>query len=260
MDAFDYRDSLNAPKPGNKRDLIWNILTTLVLLASLCVTGAFLVIFTNPQASINPFPPPTLVTPIAFPTNTPTPLIQMPATWTPEPTQEPTLTPTLRPTSTLVPTEIPYGPATDTPTPGPSSTVTPKVTGTYSAFNFVVQQGNPIAISSLAFRPEYGCDWMGVGGQVFDLRGSQVSDMFVYLGGTLAGTFFPETPTITGLLPQYGRGYYEFKLADLPVLSKDTLWVQLRDQAGLPMSDKYYFATYDNCDKNLIIINFKQVK
>ncbi len=259
MDAFDYRET-KLPKKDNKKDLIWNILTSLALLASVCVTGAFLVIFTNPHASINPFPPPTLVTPVAFPTHTPTPLIQLPATWTPAPTQEPTETPTLAPSSTPIPTETPFDVSVGAQTPTTTLTTTPKATGTYAPYNFVVQQGNPIAISSLAFRPEYGCDWMGVGGQVFDLRGSQVSDMFVYLGGNLAGTFFAEQPTITGLLPQYGRGYYEFKLADKPVLSKDTLWVQLRDQAGLSMSDKYYFSTYDNCDKNLIIINFKQVK
>jgi hypothetical protein len=28
----------------------------------------------------------------------------------------------------------------------------------------------------------------------------------------------------------------------------------------LPMSDKIYFDTYEACDKNLIFVNFKQVR
>ena len=58
----------------------------------------------------------------------------------------------------------------------------------------------------------------------------------------------------------YGRGGYEFTLADHPIASKQSAWVQLLDQSNLPLSPKVYFNTYEDCSKNLIIVNFKQVR
>jgi hypothetical protein len=58
----------------------------------------------------------------------------------------------------------------------------------------------------------------------------------------------------------YGPGGYEFELGEGPVASTQTLWVQLLDQAMLPLSDKIYFDTFSECDKNLILINFNQVR
>ncbi len=46
----------------------------------------------------------------------------------------------------------------------------------------------------------------------------------------------------------------------MPIPSKAMLWVQLLNQSGGPLSDKVYFDTYDNCDQNLIIIDFVQVR
>ena len=57
-----------------------------------------------------------------------------------------------------------------------------------------------------------------------------------------------------------GVGYYEFTLNDSPVASKGTVWVQLVNQEFIPLSQKIYFDTFDACDKNLIIINYKQVR
>ena len=65
---------------------------------------------------------------------------------------------------------------------------------------------------------------------------------------------------MTGTAPEYGKGGYEFVLADQPIASTNTLWIQLLDQADLPLSDKIYFSTYDTCEQNLILINFQQVK
>jgi hypothetical protein len=66
--------------------------------------------------------------------------------------------------------------------------------------------------------------------------------------------------TLSGVALTYGRSGYEFKLADAPIASKGVLWLQLLSQAGIPLSDKIYFDTYNDCNKNLIIIDFKQVR
>jgi len=36
--------------------------------------------------------------------------------------------------------------------------------------------------------------------------------------------------------------------------------VQLLDQAGAPLSEKIYFETFEDCNRNLVFINFKQVR
>jgi hypothetical protein len=101
---------------------------------------------------------------------------------------------------------------------------------------------------------------MGVGGQVVDMNGAPVTGLIIRLGGDLPGIKIPDHfITLTGVAINYGRSGYEFKLADKPVASKKSLWLQLVNQAGGPLSDKLFFDTYDDCEKNLIIIDFKQV-
>lgn len=251
MDAFDMNEQTQSPRKVSS--LIWNVLTVLVLLMSVCLAGFFLLILLNPNSQMNLFPPPTLPAAISFPTATATSQFALPPTWTPEPTLEPTSTNTPAPTHTLAPTETPFSLFTLTPT-------TERTEGAPAEFPFVVGPGTPVGTSSLAFHPEAGCDWMGVAGQVFDLSGAPVSGQQVRVGGTLLGAQI-DMLSLTGLTTAYGNnGFYEFTLGEKPVNSTGTLWVQLLDQSGLPMSDKIYFDTYDACDKNLIFVNFKQAR
>jgi hypothetical protein len=100
---------------------------------------------------------------------------------------------------------------------------------------------------------------MGVGGQVLDINNAPVTGLIIQLGGELPGVKIPEHfITLTGVAINYGRSGYEFKLADKPIASRMSLWLQLLNQSGGSLSDKVYFDTYDNCEKNLIIIDFKQ--
>lgn len=254
MDAFDYSDAPEASTARDTNALIWNILTIVVLLATFCVGVVFLTLFINPQAGINPFPPPTLPEVMQFPTATNTPHIQLMPTWTPTNTEEPTSTFTPRPTSTRLVV------ATDTPVD-----FTPEVTGTAptdtpGGFSFVLQDGSPTAISSVSFHPDSGCDWMGVAGQATSMSGSPVFGLFVQLGGSIGGQPIDSMLGMTGTAPQYGQGGFEFTISDQPIASNETLWIQLLDQANLPVSEKVYFDTYEECDKNLIIVYFSQVK
>jgi hypothetical protein len=44
----------------------------------------------------------------------------------------------------------------------------------------------------------------------------------------------------------------------VPVASNDTLYLQLLDQAGLPLSDNVYIDTFNDCKKNLVLVRFKK--
>jgi hypothetical protein len=246
MDTFDVADAQQAPSSRRSSALVWNVLTIIVLLITLCLAAVVLMLFVNPQSSFNPFPPPTEVVMLPTPTPSHTPRVVFQPSWTPTETAVvPTKTP--RPTNTPFMTETPFGMVSSTPT----HTFTP------APYNFAIQQGSPVAIPNV-FYPDLGCNWSGVGGQVLDMSGGPVIGLTVRLLGSVNGQPIDLT-TLTGVNQAYGDGGFEFKIADTPVDTTQSLYIQLFDQADLPMSDKIYFDTYNDCQKNLIVINIVQV-
>jgi hypothetical protein len=251
MKKYDYN-------PTPKRNIgaaIWSILTVLTLLLTVCVVMVFLIIYTNPKSSLNKFPPPTMPPPAQQPSETATDIVyELPPTWTPTFTVLPSATWTSPPSPTLPDTPTPI---TITPSPTPTETPVPPPSGGYL---FEVRKGNPKGIPNI-YHPELDCKWMGVGGQVIDMSNAPVIGLIIRLGGGLPGVKIPEnTMSLTGLALSYGRSGYEFKLSDMPIPSRSLLWVQLLNQSGGPLSDKVYFDTYDNCDQNLVIIDFVQAR
>ena len=266
MDSFDYSDDGLEPAQDSAA-IIWNILTVVVVGMTICLCIGFGTLLINPQSSLNPFPPPTRPVEAEFPTATPTPKSVLPPTWTPAPTLFATDTPP--PTNTEVPTNT--APVLETPTPAqPSQTqevgqptntpvlVTPSATAS-EGMPFVLHPGDPVAINNIGHQ-ELGCNWMGVAGRAFDLSGAPIEQgLFVQLVGTLNGEEI-EMLGMLGMVATYGPGSYEFVLGETPIDSTQQLYVQLFDQAMLPLSEQIYFDTFADCDKNLILINFNQVR
>jgi len=247
MQTSDYDQK---PKRGCF-SVILNLLTALLVLGIVIFSCAFFVIYTNPYSPLNPFPPGTAQFVMGTPTPTATTYIALPPTWTPTFTVPPTLTYTPLPSDTPVPTDTPIGSAT--PTELPTATI-PESGPLYE-----LQPGSPVAITNI-YHPELGCNWMGVGGQVVDMSNAPVTGIIIKIGGELGGWTLPVMTSLTGGAPNYGQAGYEFKLADMPIASHNTVWIQLLDQEGYPFSEKTYFSTYDDCNKNQIIINFKKVR
>lgn len=241
MDSFDYTDVKVRP-PIDVLSTLFNLLTLLVLLMTCGASMLVLVVFTNPYIGFNPFPPPTLPALVALPTPTPTPLISLPPTWTPTAVLHPTSTNTPLPTKTQVPTEEAAAEAT----PEPAANMP-----------FVLQPGNPVAIPNVG-HPDLGCDWMGVAGQATGLNNAPVTGLMIQLGGVLDGEKMLPV-TLTGTAAQYGEGGYEITLDTRPKASNESLWVQLLDKDGTPLSERVYFDTYAECAKALILVNFNQV-
>lgn len=250
-------DSTPPPAQRRSNDRLLNILTLLLLAGALCIGSVSLNIYFNPQSAVNPFQPPAVPTLAEVPTATISPI---PPTPTVTATASPSPFPTLRPSSTPLPTDTPFTVLTLTiqPTPRHSATPTRRLTG----FPFVVAGNGPQAVPNIAY-PELGCNWMGVAGEVKDLSGAPKTQVILVLGGTLAGNFVDPSGvkySLSGVAPKYGVAGYEFILADKPVASNKTLWIQLLDQNETPISDKTYFSTYDDCNRNLIFLSFKQVR
>lgn len=239
--------------------LLWNLLTVVMLLASLGALVFFAGIYLFPDASFNPFPPQPLPLVLSLPTQTATPQGMLPPSATPTVTA--TAAPTQTPTETAVPTQTPTDTPAVTATPDPriTPTATLRPTATAGGYAFVVQDGSPAALS-YAIYSDVGCQFLGVGGRVLGLDGSPITPgVQVRLRG-----FLDELPTgkdtLSGTATQFGDSGFLFQLSDHPIASNQALWVQLLDQSFLPMSDRVYFDTYDTCEQNLIFITFRQVR
>ncbi len=270
-----------------------NILTIFAFLCTCLVGGTYAALLANPRLPIHPFPPAPPPTVLVLPTATNTSVFNLPtlpptkvaaatgqgatptlvvvATSTPTPTRTllggATVTFTPSVTGTPTSTQIVQITATGTPgtlisvtaTPLPSNTATqtPTVTFTPSktraAFDFVVQEGNPIALSN-SFNSK-GCSWMGVVGQAFDQNLNPRIGLIAHVeGGGLSIDAF------TGSKPAVGPAGYEIQLSDRPIQTSGTYKVQMRDTGGVALSDFVTLSTSASCDKNAILLNFVQAR
>ena len=270
-----------------------NLLTIFAFLCTCLVGGAYAALLANPRLPINPFPPAPPPTVLVLPTATNTSVFSLPtlpptkisaateqgatATLVVVATSTPTATRTLiggatitlTPSVTGTPTSTQMVQVTTTGTPGtliavtatplPSSTATQTPTLTFTpsktraAFDFIVQEGNPIALANV-FNSK-GCSWMGVVGQAFDKNLNPRIGLIVHVeGGGLSIDAF------TGSKPAVGPAGYEIQLSDRPIQTAGTYKVQMRDTDGVALSDFVTLGTSAACDKNAILLNFVQAR
>lgn len=240
-----------SPAPARKArrgdgGMFFDALSLLLLVGAVLVGVTALLIFTNPTTPLNPYPPATAIPTLFIPSATPSPTepVRLPGTWTPTVTTTPTQTPT--PTQTETP------PPTETFTPGPPTATVPN-----TVYNYLLR-GAPAYLAGTVMHPDDGCK-LWVAGQAFDMKGSPVIGITVQMGGVLNRKDV-YLLSLTGTALQYGPGGYEFTLAEEPAASNETVWVQLLNQEMVPISERVYFNTLQDCEKNLILVNFKQVK
>jgi hypothetical protein len=142
-----------------------------------------------------------------------------------------------------------------------SAQSTPVIVATpVEMYRFVVQAGTPVLTSNFVDL-EAGCNWMGVAGQVFNRTDQPVEGLIAEVGGSLAGNTTLSL-ALTGGFSALGSGGYLIKLSDQPIASENTLWVQLFDLSGTALSEKVYFSTFagdDGCEKNLVVVNFREL-
>lgn len=168
---------------------------------------------------------------------------------TPSETLAVSLTPSQAITETFVPTY------TLTQTLTPTITLTP----TQEVLPFILF-GEPETMSSALIRQQLDCDWLVIGGQVWDLQGEPVTNsVSVHLFGELNG-YEIDQYRLPGTETVYGESGYEFALEGFVVDSEETLFIQLVDSNNLPLSHPYLVQTFEDCQKNLILVNFKQVR
>jgi len=169
----------------------------------------------------------------------------------------PYLSPTiLTATSTKTPTPDAITPGfTNTSTP----TLAPTATSTATPVPYTLQVMNPFYLGNFA-QVDLGCNWLGIAGQVFDSGGQVQKDIIIKAGGEINGRTVEEDMTMPLANPEidtaYGPGGYELTLGSAPADTELTAWIQLYNLAGDPISERIYLVTYNDCQKNLILMNF----
>ncbi len=104
-----------------------------------------------------------------------------------------------------------------------------------------------------------GCQWQGIAGQVFDQDGNPISNLIVRVTGEYNGK--PVTwLALTGTkdTKAYGPGAFEVYFGDKPLDSTRKLRVQVFSPFFKTLTYNFYFDTFSDCEKNLVIINFKK--
>lgn len=239
---FDRRPEERATAPTLNR---WDMLSIGVLVITVCIGLYFLLVFLSPNTPLNLLSEANASRGLP-PTATAT-LLQLEPTWTPSATPYIPPTDTPRPTFTPIftPTSFSLVPPTKTPVP----TKTPK-----APYSVTVEY-----ISSAKYYPELGCNWQGVAGVVLDTNNAHIYGLQLLLLG-FWNDHSVNNFMISGTFPLlYGQSGWEFKLGDVPVNSKGTLYLQLRDQGGaVKLSEDVYINTFSDCNKNMVFVKFKK--
>ena len=237
MSNYDYTGS------SSSRLDLWDMLSVLALIVTVFLGIYFVMVYMFPSSPLN-FLNPNPVNPNATATPTITP-IQLPPTWTATIAITGTEAPTLVPTLTLEasPTSL----SLVTPSKTLSPTAAPK-----RPFSATVTY-----IDSTIFHPDTGCNWQGVAGTVVDSKNADMPGKVILLAGMYNGKSKNE-PTVSGVAASYGKSGFEFFLGTVPIASKGELYLQLLDQAGLPLSDQVFIDTYNDCGRNLALVHFKE--
>ena len=186
------------------------------------------------------------------PLETPPTATNRPAGITNEPTTITEITPTQGVTSTPTQTLEPI--ATNTPEPTLTHTPTP----TEKPMPFVIR-GTPSGNPNTMLFPQYACEeYLFIGGEVLDLREAPVFDLTVKLGGTYGGSLVDQI-SLSGDVTVYGESGFGFVIENQRV-RESGLTIQLFDANGEALSALTYLSITGNCDSNLVIVNYKQVR
>jgi hypothetical protein len=121
----------------------------------------------------------------------------------------------------------------------------------------VPQAGTPAGIANF-IQPEGGCNWSGIGGQVFDRDGAPVTGLVVKLAGSLESQEVL-IYAVTGGALQFGPGGYLIPLADHLVSTNGQVSLQILDLTGNELSSPVPIFTHDLCGRNLLLVNIREL-
>ncbi len=272
------------PKPDNKpSSALYDAITVLFVALTVGVLALMVLIVHDPQTSLNPFPPPTLLPVVELPTLTPsatvTPTSTPTGTATPTATASPTFTPSASPTATASasptasPTQVIAG-AAATPLSPPPQTLPPQMlpsvpppddssgqavpsapaAATPTPFAIPTRSTFPFTVAEIRYEAnpgEQGCQWLSVAGVVRGINGEPIPDLAVQI----EGENFRQVQ-FSGSASRWGEGAFEFHVGAAPRNASYTL--HLKSPTGGPLSEPVEVQTGNTCATNVVFLEFVQ--
>ncbi len=233
------------------------LISSLFMLGAVLLLAYFAYTFANPYHALNPLQPPT---PTA---DQQAALVEEPAgepanELADSPAEDAQTDPTAAPTLPAPPTNTPLPQPSNTPIPFPTSTPvvinTPQNTPTLEPVQkFTAQEGTPSYIPYSG-----GCSGVYIAGNITDIDHNPVMLMTVRAVGNLNGEeIFIEV--LSGSNTDYTISGWEIKLSDTLVTSTGSITLSLYQQGGWePISEEVLLDTYNDCSRNLVVVNFIQ--
>jgi hypothetical protein len=252
---------------GQGRSRIYNLISLTFLILAVLVIGVVALRLGGPAIERQDIAalPTVNILPTITPSDTPTRTQPPTFTHTPTDTETPTITPTptdtLAPTATITDTPGPTDTPSQTPTPSFSPTPSPTETPTgpsetpsptTSPFLFNLREAEPNYTKN--FANQAGCAWQGIGGQVLDQANAPVPGLRIHIFGPNA---FDRTVD-SGSNSLYGPGGWEQPVDNK--INGSTYYVELLSGAGTPISPRITVTFPSDCEKNLALVNFIQVR
>lgn len=233
-------------------NIFLGLLTSLFMLGAVLLLAYFAYTFANPFHALNPLQP---LTPTAAQQAA---VVEEPAAEPIEAEQAETEPTSQAPTLAPLPTDTPVPQPTNTPLPFPTATPvvisTPEETPTVEPVHkFVAQEGTPSYIPYSG-----GCSGVYIAGNITDIDHNPVMLMTVRAVGNLGGEeIFIEV--LSGSNTDYTISGWEIKLSDSMITSFGEITLSLYEQGGWePISDEILVDTYNDCTRNLAVVNFIQ--
>ncbi|BAJ64949.1 hypothetical protein [Anaerolinea thermophila] len=178
-----------------------------------------------------------------------------PAPTNPPPQIAPTATPqVVRTLPPLITPTQPQSPEAATPESSPA----PSAPAPSPTPAFVLQAGSPAYLPAFT-HPEAGCAWVGIAGQVFNSAGLPQDNIVVVVKGLFNGKAV-DALALSGLAKAYGAGGYEIQVGTASATTSEALTIQLLNDKFEPLSPVYPVQTFDDCQKNLILMNFQSTE
>jgi hypothetical protein len=123
--------------------------------------------------------------------------------------------------------------------------------------SLIPQPGTPVGIPNFV-EPEKSCNWSGIGGQAYDQTGEPLTGLIIKVEGELAGQPV-SVYAVTGGSIQFGSGGYLMTLADKPVASNRSLFLEVLDISGKMLAGNFPLSTFDDCAHNLLLVNIREI-
>lgn len=120
-----------------------------------------------------------------------------------------------------------------------------------------VQANSPVQTSNFLF-PDQGCNWTGVGGQVFSRQGEPITGLVVELSGILDGQTVVLL-TLTGSAVELGPGGYAITLGLRPLETQGRATLQVYNLLGEQLTGKVPLYTSADCERSLTVLNFVEI-